>query len=137
MNGPLETLSSSFEFSYGIESTKLCSTVQVNLCQKLLFLQNKGRTCCVHRLFWILKAISVHNMFSPCIELGIFTHWNCKSMNNLSSYCGLVDTKIRPSDKDLPVLSCGLISAFALFVLRKNLTILGAMVNKQRNTSVE
>ena len=24
-------------------------------------------------------------------------------MNNLSSYCGLVDTKIRPSDKDLPV----------------------------------
>ena len=56
MEGPLETLSSSFEFSYGIESTKLCSTV----------------------------------------------------------------------------LSCGLISAFALFVLRKNLTILGAMVNKQR-----
>ena len=26
-------------------------------------------------------------------------------MNNLSSYCGLVDAKIRPSDKDLPVLS--------------------------------
>ena len=24
-------------------------------------------------------------------------------MNNLSSYCGLVDAKIRPSDKDLPV----------------------------------
>ena len=24
-------------------------------------------------------------------------------MNNLSSYCGLVDTKIRASDKDLPV----------------------------------
>ena len=27
-------------------------------------------------------------------------------MNNLSSYCGLVDAKIRSSDKDLPV-SCG------------------------------
>ena len=26
-------------------------------------------------------------------------------MNNLSSYCGLVDAKIRASDKDLPVLS--------------------------------
>ena len=26
-----------------------------------------------------------------------------KSMNNLSSYCGLVDAKIRASDKDLPV----------------------------------
>ena len=24
-------------------------------------------------------------------------------MNNLSSYCGLVDAKIRASDKDLPV----------------------------------
>ena len=24
-------------------------------------------------------------------------------MNNLSSYCGLVDSKIRASDKDLPV----------------------------------
>ena len=26
-------------------------------------------------------------------------------MNSLSSYCGLVDAKIRASDKDLPVLS--------------------------------
>ena len=26
-------------------------------------------------------------------------------MNNLSSYCGLVDVKIRASDKDLPVSS--------------------------------
>ena len=25
-------------------------------------------------------------------------------MNNLSSYCGLVDAKIRASDKDLPAL---------------------------------
>ena len=27
-------------------------------------------------------------------------------MNNLLSYFGLVDTKIRASDKDLPVLQC-------------------------------
>ena len=27
-------------------------------------------------------------------------------MNNLSSYCGLVDAKIRTSDKDLPVNEC-------------------------------
>ena len=27
------------------------SPIQVNLCQKLLFLQNMGRTCCVHKLF--------------------------------------------------------------------------------------
>ena len=33
----------------------------------------------------------------------MFMYQNCNSMNNLSSYCGLVDAKIRASDKDLPV----------------------------------
>ena len=38
-------------------------------------------------------------------------------MNNLSSYCGLVDAKIRASDKDLPVLT--IIKALELwFVIR-------------------
>ena len=82
-----------------------CLLLQVNLCQKLLILQNMGRTCCVHKLFWMSKSISVHNMFSPCSELGNFTYWTCNSMNNMSSYCGIVDAKIRASDKDLPVLS--------------------------------
>ena len=40
-----------------------------------------------------------HNRF----ELGIFMYGTCNSMNNLSSYCGLVDAKISASDKDLPV----------------------------------
>ena len=35
----------------------------------------------------------------PRFELGIFMYWTCNSM---SSYCGLVDAKIRASDKDLP-----------------------------------
>ena len=82
---------------------KLLVTIQVNLCQKLFFLQNMGRTCCVQKLFWMSKTISVHNMFSPCSELGIFMYWTCNSMNNLSSYFGLVYAKIRASDKDLPV----------------------------------
>ena len=43
------------------------------------------------------KTICVHNMFSWCPELAIF-------MNNLLSYCGLVEAKIRASDKDLPVV---------------------------------
>ena len=54
------------------------SQVQVNLCQKLFFLQNMWRTCCVQKLFWMSETISVHNMFSPglslefsCIELVI------------------------------------------------------------------
>ena len=41
--------------------------------------------------------------FLPRFELGIFMYWPCNSMNNLSSYCGLVDAKIRASDKDLPL----------------------------------
>ena len=42
-------------------------------------------------------------MFFPCSELGIFMYRTRNSMNNLSSYCRLVDAKIRASDKDLPV----------------------------------
>ena len=54
------------------------------------------------KLFWMSKqkqtTICVHNM-----ELRIFMYWTRNSMNNLSSYCGLVDAKIRASDKDLPL----------------------------------
>ena len=39
----------------------------------------------------------------PRFELGIFTYLTCNSMKNLSPYCGLVDARIRASDKDLPV----------------------------------
>ena len=51
------------------------------------------------------ETISVHNMFSsdPRFELGILQAC-IEHVNNLSSYCGLVDAKIRASDKDLPVI---------------------------------
>ena len=39
----------------------------------------------------------------PCSELVIFMYWTRNSMNNLLSYCGLVDARIRAYDKDLPV----------------------------------
>ena len=40
-----------------------------------------------------------------CSALAIFIFWTHNSMNNLLSYFGLVDTKIRASDdKDIPVL---------------------------------
>jgi hypothetical protein len=42
----------------------------------------------------------VHTTFS---ELVVFMYWTGKSMNNLLSYCGLVDPTISASDKDLPV----------------------------------
>ena len=36
-------------------SQELGSRLQVNLCQKLFFLQNMGRTCCVQKFFWMLE----------------------------------------------------------------------------------
>ena len=41
-------------------------------------------------------------MFSTCSELGIFMYWSGNSMDNLLSYCGLVDARISTSEKDLP-----------------------------------
>ena len=35
---------------------------------------NLGRTCCVQKLFLTFRTIFVHNMFSPCSELGIFLY---------------------------------------------------------------
>ena len=58
---------------------------------------NLGSTCCVQKLFWMSEHVL------PRFELGSFMHWICNSMDNLLSYCGLVDAKIRASDKDLPV----------------------------------
>ena len=43
-------------------------------------------------------------VYTTCSELGIFMYCTRNSMNNLLSYCGLVDTRISASDKDLPVL---------------------------------
>merc|ERR1719362_972346 len=81
-------------------------SVQINLCQKLLFLHqlnlnmttnsspnymkipssNLGRACCVQKLFLTFRTIFVHNIFSPC------------------------SAKRRASDKDLPVVITGKIA---------------------------
>ena len=69
----------------------------------LLVLYNKLRTCCVHKLFWMSKQKKI--MYTSCSELFVFMYRTGKSMNNLLSYCGLVDARIRASNKDLPVLT--------------------------------
>ena len=64
----------------------------------------KFRTCCVHELFWMSKQKTKKQfLYTTCSELGIFMYWTGNSMNNLLWYCGLVDTRISASDKDLPV----------------------------------
>ena len=60
----------------------------------------QNMTCCVFVLTF--RIIYVHNMFSSCSELVVFMYWTGNSMNNISSYCGLVDARIRAYDKDLP-----------------------------------
>ena len=44
-------------------------------------------------------------MYTARSEQEVFMYWTGKSMNNLLSYCGLVDPRISASDKDLPVLN--------------------------------
>ena len=83
------------DFQYTGTNLSCRCSLQVNLCQKLFFLQNMGRTCQKQFLYTTCSP--------PRFELGIFMYWTCNSMNNLWSYCGLVDAKIRASDKDLPV----------------------------------
>ena len=51
-------------------------------------------------------------MYTTCSELVVFMYWTGKSMNNLLSYCGLVDARISASEKDLPVLSTDYIHEF-------------------------
>ena len=46
-------------------------------------------------------------MFSTYSELGNFTYWTRKSMNNLLSYYRLLDARISASEKDLPVIMFG------------------------------
>ena len=62
---------------------------QYMLCAQITFLF----------MFWHSEQF----MYTTCSELVVFMYWTGKSMNNLLSYCGLVDARIRGSDKDLPV----------------------------------
>ena len=71
-----------------------------SLSEALLFAEHGKNMLCTK------IGLNVRNNFCtqhvlPRFELWIFMYWTCNSMNNLS-YCGLVDAKIRASDKDLP-----------------------------------
>ena len=100
--------------------------VQVNIFQKHLFLhqltQYMTKDCSFNCKFSTLKLQAQNMLFkyincsecqkknkkqflyTTCSELAIFMYWTLNSMNNLSSYCGLVDARISASDKNLPVV---------------------------------
>ena len=48
--------------------------IQVNLCQKLFFLQNMGRTCSVQRLFWITVGGIAHICFKQWFQITADAH---------------------------------------------------------------
>ena len=54
---------------------------------------------CFLFLFWSSKQC----LYTTCSEVVFFLYWIQEWMNNLSSYCGLTDSRISASEKDLPV----------------------------------
>ena len=46
------------------------------------------------RLFIDLQVQYMKTTSSKCSELAVFLYWTGKSINNLLSYCGLVDARI-------------------------------------------
>ena len=61
----------------------------------------KFRTCCVQILFWMSKQKQKNNL---CTQLVLKLYFSGNSTNNLLSYWGLTDARMRASEKDLPVL---------------------------------
>ena len=75
-----------------------------SLSETLFFAEHGENMLCAKNVLNVKNNFGTQHVL-PRFELGIFMYWTCNSMNNLSSYCGLVDAKIRASDKDLPVKS--------------------------------
>jgi hypothetical protein len=73
-----------------------------SLSEALLFAEHGEKMLCTKSVLNIRNKFCTQHVL-PRFELGIFMYWTCNSMNNLSSYYGLVNAKIKASDKDLPV----------------------------------
>ena len=100
--------------------------IQVNLCEKLSFLNQlthnmtkdcsfnspKFRTCCVQKLCF---CFDIQN--NICTQHVLKLYLSCHSMNNLSSYWGLTNSRIRASDTDLPVLWSSQCHSFKMYLV--------------------
>ena len=60
----------------------------------------KLTTCCVQKLFFCF-CFDIQNNICTQHVVNLYFSWN--SMNNLSSYCGLTDARMRASEKDFPL----------------------------------
>ena len=61
----------------------------------------KFRTCCVSTKIVFCFYFDIQN--NICTQHVLNLYFSGDSMNNLLSYCGLKDSKMRASDTDLPV----------------------------------
>ena len=61
----------------------------------------KLRTCCVQKLFFCFCSDIQNNI---CTQLVLNLYFSGESMNNILSYCGLTDARMKASEKDLPVV---------------------------------
>ena len=79
-----------YSLNYEFSTWKMQS--QNMLCAQIFVFVLTFRTICVQNKIW------------HCFELGIFMHWNGNSMDNLLSYCGLIDARISTSESDFFLL---------------------------------
>ena len=63
----------------------------------LRFHDKKLTTCCVQSFFVLTFKNNI------CTQQVVNLYFSGNSMSNLSSYCGLTDSRMRASEKDLPV----------------------------------
>ena len=73
-----------------------------SLSESLLFAEHGENMLCTKIVLNVWYNFCTQHVL-PRFKLGILMCWTYNSMNNLLSYLGLVDAKIRASDKDLPV----------------------------------
>ena len=69
-----------------------------------LKLQYKKNTSSEHVVYKNCFECPNKNKKQLCTQHVVNLYFSGNSMNNLSSYCGLTDARIRASEKDLPVL---------------------------------
>ena len=65
--------------------------------------QNMSRTCCIHEIVLNVKTTQKQEFVYTTCPAGILSLQFSWTMNNLLSYCGLVDARISASDKYSPV----------------------------------
>ena len=92
----------SFQVGRGGQKLPILPSTGKSLSEALLFAEHGENMLCTKIVLNVRSNFCTQHVL-PRFELGIFMYWTCNSMNKMSSYCGLVDAKIRASDKDLPV----------------------------------